>query len=285
MIVSIINLPNELLHFWNAGAGFKIQILFFLFLLYLLGYYSSKLMQNRNWWKWLLLIFLAWPFLIQVYFSKQILIIFPVLLGMFKGLVLGNAGLNPIGAFEGIADFILSVQYRRGHAQLRQKYEEAEEVLRQAHGYADSQKSNHQSSNRDADYEKEQFREEMKRQRAKQEDAQEQEQDESKSSFEDEMRWQKGHRAKPDKDASEPPPQRKESQDSKPDSEAEPDNRTPQEILGLDANFTQAELKKARNEALKRCHSDKWADKPKTFQRAMEEETKKINWAYERLKK
>jgi len=282
MLDSIIDLPNELTRFWNAGAGFKIQIIFFLFLLYLVGYYSSKLMQNRNWWKWCILIFLAGPFLLQIYFSKQIVIIFPMLLGMFKGLVLGNAGLNPLGAFEGIVDFILSVRYRRGHAELYQKYEEAEEILHRAKEYENNSRKQYQEQ---ADT-KEQFREEMKRERERQEHEAEQKsqkkyKQEQTYSYEDEMRWRKGYRAKPDKDSSEPPPQNKTFQEP----EVEKDTRAPIEVLGLVAEFTQAELKKARNEALKRCHSDKWADKPKAMQKVMEEETKRINWAYEKLRR
>jgi E3 ubiquitin-protein ligase DOA10 len=258
MFNSIIDLPNEIMRFWNAGAGIKIQVLFLLFLLYLLGYYSSKLMQNRNWWKWLILIFLAGPFLIQIYFSKQVIVVFPVLLGIFKGLVLGKAGFNPLGAFEGIADFILSVRYRRGHAEIHQKYEEAEEILHRAKEYENqSRKQYHEQSDS-----KEQFREEMKRQRAEQEQEAKQE---SKQQSSQEQAQAHSENVKPRA------------------SESETNSRTPREILGLGSEFTQVDLKKARNEALKRCHSDKWADKPKAMQKVMEEETKKINWAYEKL--
>lgn len=258
MLNSILDFPNEVMRFWNAGAGIKIQVLFLLFLLYLLGYYSSKLLQNRNWWKWLILIFLAAPFLIQIYFSKQIIVIFPVLLGMFKGLVLGNAGFNPLGAFEGIADFILSVRYRRGHAELHQKYEEVEEILHRAKEYETHSRNQYQEQAQS----KEQFREEMKRQRAEQE--------------------QKANKASEQQSSQEQA--QSESENVAPNVSApETDSRTPREILRLDAEFTQAELKKARNEALKRCHSDKWADKPKAMRKVMEEETKKINWAYEKL--
>ncbi len=87
---SLYYLPHEIGRFWGANIGIKAQVLFFLFLLYLLGYYSSKLLVNRNIWKWALFIFLALPFLLQIYASKQIIFVFPVALGICKGFFLGQ---------------------------------------------------------------------------------------------------------------------------------------------------------------------------------------------------
>jgi len=260
---SIYRLPNEFHRFWETGILIKAQVLFLLFLLYLLGYYSSKLLVNRSILKWGVFIFFASPFLLQIYLSKEIIFIFPVALGICKGLFLGNAGFSPFGAFEGLTDFFLSVRRRRGEAKLKQKYEEAEEILRKAQDY----EKHSRSSTQDQASAKQQFREEMKRERERQE---REAKAKSQSSGSQSSNTGNDHSST--------------AQDPKPKPESEKDTRTPLEILGLASEFTQAELKKARNAALMRCHSDKWADKPKTMQKVMEEETKKINWAYEKLK-
>ena len=251
---SIYKLPNDFSNFWDAHFINKAQILFFLFLLYLFGYYSSKLLVNRNILKWGIFIFFFLPFLISIFHSKQIIFILPVALGILKGLFIGNASFNPFGAFEGLMDFFLSVKYRRGKVALQQKYEEAEEILRKAKQYENQARSfAHEQA-----ISKEQFREEMKRERERQErEARAQSENTERASS---------------------------SEKQKPKPETEKDLRSPRDILGLGQEFTPAELKKARNTALMRCHTDKWADKPKAMQKVMEEETKKINWAYEKLK-
>jgi hypothetical protein len=260
---SIYNLPYEFQRFWGADIVIKAQVIFFLFLLYLAGYYCSKLLVNRNIWKWALFIFVALPFLIPLYNSKQIVFVLPLALGMFKGLFLGNTGFNPFGAFEGLTDFFLSVRRRRGEAKLKQKYDEAEEIIKKARDYEkQSRSSAHEQSSA-----KEQFREEMKRERERQE---REAKAKSQNSGSQSSNTGSNHSST--------------AQESKPKPEPETDTRTPREILGLASEFTQAELKKARNAALMRCHSDKWADKPKSMQKVMEGETKKINWAYEKLK-
>jgi flagellar biosynthesis GTPase FlhF len=260
---SIYRLPVSIEHFWDAHFINKAQILFLLFLLYLFGYYSSKLLVNRNILKWGIFIFFFLPFLASIFHSKQIIFIFPVVIGILKGFFIGNSGFNPFGAFEGIMDFFLSVRQRRGHAELHQKYEEAEEIIRKAKEYEKQSRSSAQ----DKANAKEQFKEEMKRERERQEQEAKRKSQNSSSDKSD------THSEK-----------RNQNESTKPKQEAETDTRDPREVLGLGAEFTQAELKKARNAALMRCHSDKWADKPKSVQKIMEEETKKINWAYEKLK-
>ncbi|MGV6851629.1 MAG: J domain-containing protein [bacterium] len=64
----------------------------------------------------------------------------------------------------------------------------------------------------------------------------------------------------------------------------EKDTRSPLEILNLQAGFTQQELKAAYKRASAQCHPDKWANKPAAIRKAMEEEQKRINWAYQQLK-
>lgn len=63
------------------------------------------------------------------------------------------------------------------------------------------------------------------------------------------------------------------------------DNRSPEEILGLKPGFTAEELKKAYQTESMRTHPDKWNGKPEHIRNLMQEEQKKINWAYGQLKK
>lgn len=262
MLDSIADLPHQLDRFWGTGILIKAQVLFFLFLLYLTGYYISKLLVNRNIWKWGLFIFFALPFLIPIYNSKDIIFIFPIALGMIKGLFLGNSSSNPLGAFEGITDFFLSIKQRRGQAELHRKHEEAEDILKRAKNYENQTRNEHQKQANT----KEQFREEMRRERERQErDAKRKSQQSSSQSSNTNSDQQRN------------------TNTAKSQKETDKDTRSPRNILGLSKEFTQAELKKARNAAIMRCHSDKWTDKPKAMQKVMEEETKKINWAYERL--
>lgn len=78
----------------------------------------------------------------------------------------------------------------------------------------------------------------------------------------------------------------KESQQSRAD-DPEPsttDTRTPEEILGLKAGWTQADLKAIYRYEVGRIHPDKWVGKPKAIYLAMEEEFKNIQRAYDQLK-
>lgn len=61
------------------------------------------------------------------------------------------------------------------------------------------------------------------------------------------------------------------------------DGRKPEEILGLNSDFTQAELKAAYQRESNRTHPDKWANKPDTIKVLMEKEQKLINLAYQSL--
>jgi hypothetical protein len=62
------------------------------------------------------------------------------------------------------------------------------------------------------------------------------------------------------------------------------DNRSPEEILGLKAGFTKEELKKAWRSEAARWHPDQLRNKPPHLVKQAEEELKRINGAYERLK-
>jgi hypothetical protein len=62
------------------------------------------------------------------------------------------------------------------------------------------------------------------------------------------------------------------------------DTRTPEEILGLKGNWTQADLKAIYRYEAGRIHPDKWVGKPKAIYQAMEEEFKNIQRAYDQLK-
>ena len=62
-----------------------------------------------------------------------------------------------------------------------------------------------------------------------------------------------------------------------------PDNRSDEQILNLSGNYTLADLKKARNDEVKRWNTSNMRHKPQHFITQAEEEAKKINLAYERL--
>jgi len=63
------------------------------------------------------------------------------------------------------------------------------------------------------------------------------------------------------------------------------DSRTPEEILGLKPNsYTLADLKKAKKVKSNAFHSDKLKDVPEALRLAMQEEQKKVNSAFEKLK-
>lgn len=62
------------------------------------------------------------------------------------------------------------------------------------------------------------------------------------------------------------------------------DKRTEVEILGLQPVFTFEELRKAYKEQCQRLHPDKWQDKPDSVRSVMEEELKRVNDAYNKLK-
>ncbi len=62
------------------------------------------------------------------------------------------------------------------------------------------------------------------------------------------------------------------------------DTRTPEEILGLKAGWTRADLKAVYRYEVGRIHPDKWVGKPKAIYLAMEEEFKNIQRAYDQLK-
>ena len=62
------------------------------------------------------------------------------------------------------------------------------------------------------------------------------------------------------------------------------DTRTSREILGLPQHFTQEELKKSYKIKASRFHPDKYAHMSQSFRSEAEQEFKKIQRAYKRLK-
>ena len=63
------------------------------------------------------------------------------------------------------------------------------------------------------------------------------------------------------------------------------DGRKPEEILGVNPDFTEAELKMAYQRESNRTHPDKWENKPDSIKKVMEAEQKLINLAYQKLSK
>lgn len=73
---------------------------------------------------------------------------------------------------------------------------------------------------------------------------------------------------------------------AQPVKQAQADNRTPEEILGLNnPGYTFQDLKDARKREVARWHTSSMGNKPKDLVELAEEELKKINLAYDRLKK
>ena len=62
------------------------------------------------------------------------------------------------------------------------------------------------------------------------------------------------------------------------------DTRSPEEVLGLLPQWTQDDLRTAYKREAGRTHPDKWIGKPEPIRQAMEEEYKRIQEAYRRLK-
>lgn len=62
-----------------------------------------------------------------------------------------------------------------------------------------------------------------------------------------------------------------------------PDNRTHEQILGVDTGFTLDDLKIAKKRKVAKLHSDKWQDMPPEFISYMDEELKKVLQAFEIL--
>ena len=73
---------------------------------------------------------------------------------------------------------------------------------------------------------------------------------------------------------------------AQPVKQAQADNRTPEEILGLNnPSYTFQDLKEARKREVARWHTSSMGNKPQELVVLAEEELKKINLAYDRLKK
>lgn len=73
---------------------------------------------------------------------------------------------------------------------------------------------------------------------------------------------------------------------AQPVKQAQADNRTPEEILGLNnPGFTFQDLKDARRREVARWHTSSMGNKPQDLVELAEEELKKINLAYDQLKK
>ena len=73
---------------------------------------------------------------------------------------------------------------------------------------------------------------------------------------------------------------------AQPVKQAQADNRTPEEILGLNnPDYTSQDLKDARKREVARWHTSSMSNKPPDLVELAEEELKKINLAYDQLKK
>jgi curved DNA-binding protein CbpA len=82
----------------------------------------------------------------------------------------------------------------------------------------------------------------------------------------------------------EQPHQEEHTQQVPPSTPPDLDRRTPPEILGLAPDWTPDELEKAYRRECQRLHPDKWTGKPPAIREAMEQEFKRVQEAYKRLK-
>jgi len=256
MLDSILSLPAFIRSFWNVPIDQKIPVIVLFFVLYCLGYYSAKLLQNRTWWKWFLLLVFLVPFLIQIYLTKSIIAIGPVAIGFLRGWFQGSASFSPFGIFEGVADFYYSLKHRRGMAETEKMYQEAEEVLRRSQEY--EAQARYRSDNREAnsEAEKQRFREEMRRQRQEQ---------------------SRGEEPEPQKSSSSE--RQQEPQELNPSILADA-----YEILGVPQGASLEECKKAYRLLMGLYHPDKVTQLSGSRRRQAEEETKRINASWQRIK-
>jgi len=127
---------------------------------------------------------------------------------------------------------------------------------------------------------------EYERQRQQQEDRYRAEQEQNQRSYESNRQQEEAKRRAEEARKQREEQAKKESKtEGKTESKAKTDKRTPEEILGLKPGFTQEQLKEAYRRESNRTHPDKWEGKPEHIRKLMEEEQKRINWAFEQLKK
>lgn len=257
MLNSIYSLPAQIQSFWNSPVDQKIPIIVLLVILYFLGYYSAKLLQNRTWWKWLLLLVFLVPFLSQIYLTKSIITIGPVVIGFLRGFFQGSPGFSPFGMFEGVADFYYSLKHRRGMAETARMYQDAEETLRRSQEHEAQARYRSERRETNGEAEKQRFREEMRRQR--QEQAQ-------------------GGTDEPEKTTS--PKSRQDPRELNPSILADA-----YEILGVSQGASLEECKKAYRLLMGLYHPDKVAQLSGSRRKQAEEETKRINASWERVKR
>ena len=78
---------------------------------------------------------------------------------------------------------------------------------------------------------------------------------------------------------------KKQQHQERTETKTEREPRSYEEILGLQQGWTQDDLKKAYQRECQRLHPDRWVGKPQNIREAMEEEYKKVQEAYRKLKK
>lgn len=255
LLESIANLPNEFERFWNAGIGMQVQILFFFGVLYFFGYYTARLLKNRNLLKWVALIIgfptLVYPFLV----SGKIAFIAPIVIGFLRGFWGDYSGYR-------LSDWMTDFRYRFRSSRMKSPPPQKETQNNQAR--ETMERARHYEAQAQASYERQK----------------QAERDSKAKRHEDELRWQRGRRAKPDRDASESSPQREKPKEKVLDPSVLLDAY---EILGVSNGATIEECKKARMTLLSMYHPDKVAHLNESRRKFAEEEAKRINASWERI--
>jgi len=129
-------------------------------------------------------------------------------------------------------------------------YKKAEENINKAKAKARQSQKNSEKARKRAEAEREWYKEEVKR--AREEARRQQEQEENNTT-------------------------------SAKNNSSTVDNRSPEQILGLQSGFNKAELKKAYRRASSQYHPDKHTHMPQEFQDQASEEFKKVQGAYKKL--
>lgn len=121
--------------------------------------------------------------------------------------------------------------------------------------------------------EAEQERQDQQRQQ-EQKDQQQRQREEDARRYQERQHYEQQHQEYQEPPQSKPPPQTHER-----------DTRTSEEVLGLTRGWTQDDLLKAYRRESQRLHPDKWTGKPPVIRQAMEQEFKRVQDAYKRLKR
>lgn len=237
--------------------------------------------MHIRFWGFLLLMIILSPILFDVYESEN----YPTIISAFvAGLAFAHRE-RILELFSDIADAGRSL----AEFFQRQKSKSKHKRKNQSNFDNDTHQRTEQARQQEWQAEQQRREQEVKNQRAREQQKNEQQKEKPTSqsgSRHNQANHNKKQSHKTNNNQSRGNTQQHHTKPNRPPKKTPPptDNRSPLEILGLQAGFTQQELKKAYRRESARCHPDKWAGKPEHIQKAMEEEQKLVNQAYQQLK-